>query len=379
MSKVFHAREIGRLVEEIDAFGGPNKPAMAAYTNEFILEYETEIDQTLDPFSEAYVSQQLALYREIVGRDPDPVDTEQYKIAVKLHAAAAHPLNDRNLSVTAKHMAAISNVIALAGLPHAARVLDLGCGWGQTSEILAYCGAEVVAVDINPLFVDLVRQRAKRLGLPITAEVGTFEGFSSAEPFDMVFYYECLHHAIRPWVALEFAARHVKPEGLIAFAGEPLNALWWKHWGLRLDAISVYCIRKYGWFESGWSAEFLIACFERAGFVLRLHPGLGIEGSQVGIADRTGTIKRVSAFDRYVSSMEKFIGDLHAANANPPDEVGPESETDASQRDALCLSLDSAVGPSTPPALPEQTGTLSGEFDSPGSALRDPKGMGVDV
>src|SRR5690606_583524 len=118
----------------------------------------------------------------------------------------------------------------LANLPSSARILDLGCGWGQTSELMAFCGADVVAADINPLFVELVNRRAKRLSLPIKAVHSNFDSPTFGQDFDLAFFYECLHHAIRPWETIKRVGEAIGPEGKIAFAGEPIQALWWKHW-----------------------------------------------------------------------------------------------------------------------------------------------------
>lgn len=41
-------------------------------------------------------------------------------------------------------------------------VMDMGCGWGLSSELAAYLGLTVIGVDVNPSFVRLVNERAKR-------------------------------------------------------------------------------------------------------------------------------------------------------------------------------------------------------------------------
>ncbi|MBU6296156.1 MAG: methyltransferase domain-containing protein, partial [Planctomycetes bacterium] len=48
-----------------------------------------------------------------------------------------------------------------ANLPPGASILDMGCGWGLSSEAMAFSGASVTAVDINPQFVELIEKRAK--------------------------------------------------------------------------------------------------------------------------------------------------------------------------------------------------------------------------
>ena len=34
----------------------------------------------------------------------------------------------------------------------------------------------------------------------------------------------------------------------------------WPSWGLRVDQESLYCTRKFGWFESGWTDTFIMSC-----------------------------------------------------------------------------------------------------------------------
>jgi SAM-dependent methyltransferase len=181
----------------------------------------------------------------------------------------------------------------IADLPPAATVLDLGCGWGLSSEMMAFAGARVTAVDINPPFVELVRRRAARLGLPIEVVESDFDSYDDDRQYDMVLFYECLHHSLRPWVTLDRIGQLVKPGGKIMWAGEPVNQYWWANWGLRLDCDSVYCMRKFGWWESGWSAEFLTRCFARSGFTLTVIPEVGLDGGSVGFAVRATDASRV--------------------------------------------------------------------------------------
>jgi len=62
------------------------------------------------------------------------------------------------------------------------------------------------------------------------------------------------------------------------------------NWGLRLDPLSVYCIHKFGWFESGWSADFLTAAFQRAGLttVISNHPEGEIGFTVIGARAKLG-------------------------------------------------------------------------------------------
>ncbi len=199
-----------------------------------------------------------------------------------------NPYHRNDIAFLSKHSRAVLTAIMLADPPAGAHILDAGCGWGLSSELMAFCGARVTAIDINPAFVELVRRRAQRFMLPITAIRSEFDTFETGERFDLLFFYECLHHSVKPWESLKSLGRFVKPEGKIVFAGEPVNTVWWPHWGLRLDAPSVYCARKFGWWESGWSMLFIARCFEQAGFTLNTFEEIGLDNGPIGIATRTG-------------------------------------------------------------------------------------------
>lgn len=316
MASTVHARDLGEFVADTDRRGGvPALPAPGG----FEVTFDTPVDQSLDPFSDAYFSQQLALYRELSGRDLDQAVGERTALDVDRHAAACNPYGTGDIAFVAKHLRTVLAGVLLAELPPDAAVLDLGSGWGLTSEVLAYCGARVTSVDINPPFVELVRRRADRLGLAIEATHAGFDDFDDGRGYDLVVFYECLHHAVKPWETLARLAPRVKAGGKILWAGEPVNTYWWRHWGLRLDPVSVYCIRKFGWWEGGWSEDFLGRCFARAGFGLTVHPGVGLDGGLIGLARpavRPEPTRRADPADdaaRRVAALERQIAEMSSS------------------------------------------------------------------
>ncbi|MGL4421462.1 MAG: class I SAM-dependent methyltransferase, partial [Gemmataceae bacterium] len=286
--------------------------ATTAYLADFQYQPETPVDQSLDPFSEDYFQQQLALYREIAGRDLNQAEGERTPLDVPAHVRAANPYNRTDIRFLSRHARAIQTCLMVADLPPAATILDLGCGWGLSSEMMAFAGASVTAVDINPPFVELVRQRAARLGLPIDVVQSNFDDYEDDRQYDMVFFYECLHHSLRPWVTLARVTRFVKPGGKIVWGGEPVNRHWWANWGLRLDKDSVYCMRKFGWWESGWTIEFLAQCFARVGFTLTVVPEVGLDGTPVGFAVRAEDANRIRPDPTVVGPQTKlFAAEQH--------------------------------------------------------------------
>ena len=115
-----------------------------------------------------------------------------------------------------------------------------------------------------------MNRRAVARNLRIKAIQATFDDYIPTRVCDIILFYECLHHAVRPWDVIERLSASLSPGGAFVLAGEPINDAWWPHWGMRLDPLSVYCIRKFGWFESGWSITFVIAMFQRAGMMAEI-------------------------------------------------------------------------------------------------------------
>lgn len=87
--------------------------------------------------------------------------------------------------------------LAKLGQVSGKRVMDLGCGYGETSAWLGLQGASVDAVDISPKMVEVSRALAERHGVAhrIRFHVAPGESlpFEDAR-FDAVFGHDVLHH-----------------------------------------------------------------------------------------------------------------------------------------------------------------------------------------
>jgi ubiquinone/menaquinone biosynthesis C-methylase UbiE len=100
------------------------------------------------------------------------------------------------------------------------RVLDLGCGYGDTAARLDAAHCVVTGLDLSYQFVRRAREYAgdsKRASwVQSDAERLPFE----SEAFDAVVSFGTLHHLSRPGLAIEQIARVLKPGGWL-FAMEP--------------------------------------------------------------------------------------------------------------------------------------------------------------
>lgn len=280
--------KLDEFVEEIDRRGGAGSPAASQYYAEFEYAPSFLVDKTLDPFHEAYLKQQLSLYQEISGRELNQYENEKTHFDVPTHIAARNPYDHPDPSQLALHLVRLSSALRFANKPRGARLLDMGCGWGLSSELAAYLGFDVHAVDINPKFIKLVSSRSDRLNLGIRTILTGFDEFNTSEKFDAILFYECLHHAVTPWALLKKMSSYLDEGGKLLICGEPINEFWWPTWGLRLDPVSIYVMRKNGWFESGWSKTFLVQCLDRALLNTRFIPGDDPEVGAILVASKDG-------------------------------------------------------------------------------------------
>lgn len=258
--------DLPNFVSTIDSLGGPGDPRVDEYWRGVVYQPKVRVDTRLDPFSREYYDAQIALYKEMSGRELDQSINEHTIFDKASHVRARNPYNHGDPGMLATQIVQLATAMRLARPKRGARLVDMGCGWGLSSELGAYLGLDVEAVDINRDFVSLVHDRSLRYGYDINAVHASFDSYQPWAPVDMFLFYECLHHAVEPWTLIERLASMLNPGGKVVACGEPINTHWWPHWGLRLDPMSVYCIHKHGWFESGWSQDFLVKCFERAHF-----------------------------------------------------------------------------------------------------------------
>ncbi|HEX2094774.1 MAG TPA: class I SAM-dependent methyltransferase [Longimicrobiaceae bacterium] len=109
--------------------------------------------------------------------------------------------------------------------PPPARVLEIGCGRGELAEVLQGVGYRVVAVDADPVSVEVARERG------VDARRAHWPDFTD-EPFAAVLFTRSLHHLHPLGAALEQARALIRPGGRVlvedfAFQdASPATVLW---------------------------------------------------------------------------------------------------------------------------------------------------------
>ena len=98
-----------------------------------------------------------------------------------------------------------------------ARVLDVGCGGGLLTEVLARAGAEVTGIDMAPGMIEVARLHAAESALRIDYRMAAAEdvAHATAEAFDIVTCMEMLEHVPDPAAMTATLARLLRPGGAL--------------------------------------------------------------------------------------------------------------------------------------------------------------------
>lgn len=107
------------------------------------------------------------------------------------------------------------------------RVLDLGCGPGGFTAVLAETAREVVGLDVSPAWVETARRTLEERGLPGTAVTGSGSALPFPDgAFDVVSLVDVIHHLDEPEGVLREVHRVLRKGGrLLIFEPNKLNVL----------------------------------------------------------------------------------------------------------------------------------------------------------
>jgi 2-polyprenyl-3-methyl-5-hydroxy-6-metoxy-1,4-benzoquinol methylase len=108
------------------------------------------------------------------------------------------------------------------------RVLDVGCGFGDNTILLALAGAEVTAVDVSPRSVEVAERRARASGLPVAPRFVCAPIETADLPratFDVVFGDGVLHHVIPELDAVLARLRTLSRPGARFVFSEPVSRI----------------------------------------------------------------------------------------------------------------------------------------------------------
>jgi SAM-dependent methyltransferase len=236
----------------------------------------------LDPFSPAYRDRAMALYlglRGTAATDYDPTRDEAAADDPQANLwTGLTPWSFHDAGMLGEFLFSWGHILGLLALPAggAARVLEYGPGSGQLILMLGRLGLAASGVDIDAGVVARINRQAELLGVPVTAEQAPFgEGFGDAR-FDRIVFFEAFHHAFDFPALLRRLRERLAPGGRLLLCGEPVlpeagGGVPYP-WGPRLDGLSIFCMRRFGWMELGFTHDLLMDAFQRTGWNAAFHP-----------------------------------------------------------------------------------------------------------
>ncbi|MGO9930689.1 MAG: class I SAM-dependent methyltransferase [Steroidobacteraceae bacterium] len=231
----------------------------------------------LDPLSDDYAVQQHRFWSAVTGRKRDYLPAIDEKEAPLADVDAVRRpgyyirRDPDSVDHAAHHMIASGMILKNSGLKPGDSALEYGAGFGQTALALARLGVVVDTVDISTTFCNYVAEQAAFFQVPLTSFEGRF-GWNPRgnHKYDLIFFYEAFHHCTDFRRVVLAIKDHLAPSGRVLLAGEPITRAENSHipfpWGLRLDPESLVQVRRFGWFELGFTEDFLVRLFSNAGF-----------------------------------------------------------------------------------------------------------------
>ncbi len=223
-----------------------------------------------DSASGQFLEYQLELYKTVSGNPEYSAGVNERNEHLGSIAAIGQtfPYSTGDAGEVYRYFTAVAAIAGKLGCVPGQRVAEFGTGWGHVARFLANFGLDVVAVDIEPDFLNV---------LPVFAQAGartvtTLHADFNEAPFDddsldAAIFFECFHHCLTHRDLIQSLSKSLKPGGRILFCAEPFYETWPLYdWGLRLDGHSVWAIRSFGWLELGFRRTYMAELLEDCGF-----------------------------------------------------------------------------------------------------------------
>jgi SAM-dependent methyltransferase len=128
-------------------------------------------------------------------------------------------------------------VVATASVGAGDPVLEVGCGTGQLTSVLAPFGFALTAIDLGPSMIEVARERAGAAGVTFLAS--SFESLDAPPGTFGLIIAGAAFHWVDPEVRFRKAARLLRPGGWLAVAGyeerydEPVGSALDRIWRAR--------------------------------------------------------------------------------------------------------------------------------------------------
>jgi SAM-dependent methyltransferase len=220
-----------------------------------------------DPFSPEYATRYFDVWKQVSGRDTyDPAVNERSVFDPATGALKPFPFFTGSTKLAAENFDSIGKLLDLLDLPKGGEILEMGCGWGNTTMALAMLGFKATALDIEERYLEVVKLRAQMHGVDVDVVHAEFLWVETADRlFDAVIFFGAFHHCLEFQRVMSSLPRVLKPGGKVYFAAEPISREETTPWSVRLDGGALLVARRYGWIELGFRTDFFAELLDRSG------------------------------------------------------------------------------------------------------------------
>jgi 2-polyprenyl-3-methyl-5-hydroxy-6-metoxy-1,4-benzoquinol methylase len=276
-------REIARADEAAVVSDDALRKALAEFS------FEANQDLPADPDSAEYREAQMQVYRRVTGREVYSADvSEMFAINLDMEMARPFPYSTRSSVTVGEQLMAVGFLIRAMELERGVSVLEFGPGCGTTTVEFAKMGQPVTAVDINSAYLELIGDRCRRLGQEVELVCSDMLKYRPTAKVDRVVFYESFHHCSDHVQMIKNLDDLVAANGRVFFAGEPIEDDFPMAWGVRLDGMSAWSMRKFGWLELGFRTDYFIGLLARHGWTTQVLDSRDVSWQRVFAARRPG-------------------------------------------------------------------------------------------
>jgi len=246
-----------------------------------------------DPMSSAFRASQLRFYETLTKSGYDV--TREETVFDRAHMLRwPFPYATRSPTTVGDYLMAYGQIIKEMNLARGAHILEMGSGYGPLTYQLASMGYRVTCTDISENLLEYVRTRCAGLPGIVDTIRCDMNLFSNAGVYDAVVFFESFHHVLDHAGLLERIAANLDPRGILVFAGEPIvpddSPIVPYPWGLRMDGLSLWAIRRQGWLELGFRTSYFSDLLRRTGWTCKRVPSVSMHGTDIWICRRAKAV-----------------------------------------------------------------------------------------
>lgn len=223
-----------------------------------------------DPYSKEYYDAQMKLYLDISGKDYYTIENERSVFDFDAVKNNPFPYFTKSPITVGDQLIAQGFLIKTMNLAPNSCIVEFGPGWGNTTLHFAQMDYSVTAVDVEQAFLDLIKYRTEMLSKKVDFVKKDMLRFYSYKKYDAAIFFECFHHCAAHLKLLKNLKNLINDNGLVVFAAEPIADFPYP-WGVRLDGISVWSIRKFGWLELGFDTSYFMRTLLLLGWTPKRH------------------------------------------------------------------------------------------------------------